>query len=140
MLERIPLVKTIYGGIRDLMGFFQGRSKESGPGNVVVVNVSGMKLLGFVTREDFRSLPSGIGEEGDVGVYLPMSYQIGGFTIFVPRSTLTAVDMSVEDAMRFTMTAGMALEKKDVLDDSAAGGSIEAGEAKGDGNGDDGEA
>jgi uncharacterized membrane protein len=46
-----------------------------------------------------------------VGVYLPMSYQIGGYTVFVPRSSVERIEMSVEDAMRFVLTAGMSSSK-----------------------------
>jgi uncharacterized membrane protein len=60
-----------------------------------------------VTREDFSSLPGKLGASDTVGVYLPMSYQIGGYTVFLPRSAIEPIDMSVEDAMRFTLTAGM---------------------------------
>jgi len=44
-------------------------------------------------------------------VYLPMSYMIGGYTVLVPRSLVRPVSMSMEDALRFTLTAGVALPK-----------------------------
>jgi uncharacterized membrane protein len=40
-----------------------------------------------------------------------MSYQIGGFTVFMPRSKVMPIDMTVEDAVRFTLTAGMSSAK-----------------------------
>ena len=40
-------------------------------------------------------------------MYLPMSYQIGGYTVFVPRNAVEPVGMSMNDAMRFAITAGM---------------------------------
>jgi uncharacterized membrane protein len=42
-----------------------------------------------------------------VAVYLPMSYQVGGYTLLVPRSSLTPVEMSREEAMKFILTAGL---------------------------------
>ena len=107
VLDRIPLVKTIYGAMRDLMMLFSkaGTRKFS---KVVMVKVPGIeaKLVGFVTIEDFSGLAVNPGA-GDVAVYLPMSYTIGGYTVFLPRSCLTPLDMSLEDAMRFVVTAGM---------------------------------
>jgi len=38
---------------------------------------------------------------------MPMSYQIGGYTLFLSRSCLTAVDMSFEQAMRLAVTASV---------------------------------
>jgi uncharacterized membrane protein len=108
-LERVPLVKTLYGSVRDLMTFAVGSGSKPAMKQVVTVALLGgdVKLLGFVTREDFGDLPHGFGGEAVVAVYLPMSYQIGGFTMMVPKSATQAVDMNFEDAMRFAITAGV---------------------------------
>jgi uncharacterized membrane protein len=42
-----------------------------------------------------------------VAVYFPFSYQIGGYTVMVPAEQLIALDMPMEQAMRFVMTAGI---------------------------------
>ena len=65
-----------------------------------------MRLLGFVTRADFSHAP-GIARADEVAVYLPMSYQVGGYTVLVPRSACTPVDMSREEALKFILTAGL---------------------------------
>jgi uncharacterized membrane protein len=36
-----------------------------------------------------------------------MSYQLGGYTVFVPRKLLQPVAMSREDAMKFILTGGL---------------------------------
>lgn len=108
LLNRIPLVKTLYGSVRDLMGFFSGSEKK--PFNQVVmvqIGDSKVRILGLVTREDFSDLPPGIGSKDTVAVYMPMSYQLGGFTALVPRAAIQPVDMTMEEAMRFAVTAGM---------------------------------
>ena len=107
LLNRIPLVKTIYSAMRDLMSLFskEGSKKFS---KVVMVKLPGIeaRLIGFVTIEDFTALPFKPGAD-NVAVYLPMSYQIGGYTLFLRRDLLTPLDMSLEEAMRFVVTAGM---------------------------------
>ena len=108
LLERIPLVKTLYGSVRDLMGFFSGSDKKRMSKAVVVaIGSTNLRFIGFITREDFSDLPTGIGGDDTVAVYLPMSYQMGGFTTMVPRSAVQPIDMSIEQAMRFAVTAGM---------------------------------
>ena len=67
--------------------------------------------VGLVTRSDFSDLPPGIGEEGEIAVYLPMSYQIGGFTVIVPRSAVRKVDISTHRAMGFIVTGGMSTDR-----------------------------
>ncbi len=108
LLEQVPLAKTLYGSVRDLMGFFSGSGKKAMSKAVMVtVGNTNLRFIGFITREDFGNLPAGIGGDDTVAVYLPMSYQMGGFTSMVPRSAVQPIDMSIEQAMRFAVTAGM---------------------------------
>jgi uncharacterized membrane protein len=112
LLERlvlqVPVVKTVYSAIKDFAGFVSESSREKGMGQVVRVRVAeDMHVIGFVTREDFRDAPKGLASVGTIAVYLPMSYQIGGYTVLLPRRLVEPVDMSVEDALRFAVTAGM---------------------------------
>jgi len=106
-LNRIPLVKTLFGSIKDLMAFFPGSKKKPSMKKVVLADIGGAKIVGMVTREDFGELPEPMQREGEVLVYLPMSYQLGGFTMWMSRSSLQPVDMTVADAMRFAVTGGM---------------------------------
>ena len=108
VLLQVPLIKTIYGALRDFFALFAGHEDEVAL-QVVTVHVPGsdMRLMGFVTRDHFSDLPEGVAGEGDVAVYLPMSYQLGGYTVFMPRSQITPIAMSREDAMRFVLTAGL---------------------------------
>lgn len=107
VMLRVPLVRSVYSALRDLFGLFD-QHKDSTM-QVVTVDLPGldMRLLGFVSRSDFSDLPPGIAAQGDVAVYLPMSYQIGGYTVFLSRSRVQPVDMSREMAMKFILTAGL---------------------------------
>ncbi|MCG3178082.1 MAG: hypothetical protein BIFFINMI_00405 [Phycisphaerae bacterium] len=115
-LAKVPLIYSLYEGIRDLLKFFGGGDKEQ-MGRVVKVTLAGgqIRMLGILTNERPRGL---IGEHrgspailesnpdaGRVAVYLPMSYQLGGFTIYVDPSQVQDVDMTVEQAMKISATA-----------------------------------
>lgn len=102
----IPLVRSVYTALRDLIGLF-AEKKDPALAVVMVSFPQGVRLLGFVTREDCRDAPQGIACDDEVAVYLPMSYQVGGFTVFVKRDWLTPVAMSREEAMKFALTAGL---------------------------------
>lgn len=107
LVGRIPLVKSVYGALKDLLGFLSDRKSVDARQVVLVSDVqSSLKLLGFVTREDFNELPQ-LAEDDEVAVYLQMSYQVGGYTVIVPRHLIEPVDMRVEDAIRFVLTAGV---------------------------------
>lgn len=108
LMERIPIVKSVYGAIRDLAGFLSTDRSRQRFQKVVMVTVGEMRIMGFITREDFSGQPRDIAPADDaIAVYLPMSYQIGGFTVFLPRANVQPIDMTIEDAMRYTLTAGM---------------------------------
>jgi uncharacterized membrane protein len=108
LLLEVPLVRSVYGALRDMFGLFASQQGDSAL-QVVSVTLPGssMRALGFVTRSDFAGLPEGVGKPGEVAVYLPMSYQIGGYTLFLPREQAVPVDMSREEAMKFVLTAGL---------------------------------
>lgn len=105
VLYQLPLIKSIYRGIRDFFDFFS--PKDTNLGQVVAVTYNGVEMIGFITQTDEQRLPESFREQDKVLVYLPMSYMIGGFTVFVPREHVRALKMSMEEAMRFAMTAGI---------------------------------
>ena len=104
LIESIPLVKVIYNSVRDIAKFASASEHDSELQKAVVVTLSdGTKLIGFVTRKAIT-----LGETSDLtAVYLPMSYQIGGYTIMLPESRIELLNMSVPDAMRLVLTAAM---------------------------------
>lgn len=111
LLKRIPFVKTLYNSIGEMMSYFHSKDNRK-DGKVVLVEISGMKLVGIITREDFLDTPKGIAEEGDIAVYLPMSYQIGGYTVILPKSCVKHISMTMEEGMRFAVTAGVLTKSK----------------------------
>ncbi len=114
LLQKIPGIKSIYGSVRDLVGFFDAsKQKEFDKTVMVTIGDDDTRLMGLVTRDDFSDLPEGIGDDKTVAVYLPMSYQLGGFTVMVPRAKIQPVDMKVDQAMQFVLTAGVSAEDKE---------------------------
>lgn len=112
IFNRLPLVKTIYTAIKDFIGYLSP-DKDSKMSKVVMVQLPGQsfQLIGFVTREQFDDLPFTPIAEDPVAVYMPMSYQIGGYTLFLPRSALTPLDIPFETAMRLVLTAGVSQQR-----------------------------
>lgn len=108
LMLRLPMVKTLYGAVSDFLGYFSSGSKAEFS-KVVLVNVPAVdgKLVGFVTADSLNRLKAGEVLDGHVAVYMPMSYQIGGYTLFLKSEQLKPLDISFEDAMRFAMTAGI---------------------------------
>jgi uncharacterized membrane protein len=105
ILFRLPLIKTVYRAMRDLFDFFS--PQKEGLGQVVAVTYNGMEMIGFITQTEEKRLPESFREQDKVLVYLPMSYMIGGFTLFIPQEYIRPINMSMEEAMRFALTAGI---------------------------------
>lgn len=112
LFTRLPLIKSVYFAIRDLLDFFSpGRKQEFGQVVAVSFGETGMQLIGFVTQADAQRLPADFKDQDRVLVYLPLSYTIGGYAVMVPRSAVRPLDMGMEEAMRFVLTAGVTGER-----------------------------
>jgi uncharacterized membrane protein len=106
LLLRVPVVKTVYSAIRDMTRLVNTEKRKGDLDRVVTIEFEVGKLIGFVTQEHANTLGIGGGDDL-VAVYLPMSYQIGGYTVYLPRSRLSETDLTVEQAMRIVLTGGV---------------------------------
>jgi uncharacterized membrane protein len=106
-LDRIPVVKTIYGATRDFMKLLPAGGQRRDLKRVVLARFGDAQFIGFVTRDDASELGIVKPEQGLLAVYFPMSYQIGGYTALLPRSSVVPLDLSVETAMRLVLTGGL---------------------------------
>lgn len=107
LLERIPLVKTIYVATRDFMQFFPAAGRSSDLKRVVLVPLGPGRVIGFVTAENASLRGSGANDGTLVAVYLPMSYMVGGYTLFLPRSAIEPTSLTVEAGMRLALMGGV---------------------------------
>ncbi len=106
-LDRIPVVKTIYGATRDFVKLLPTGGKRRDLRRVVLAHFGDARVIGFVTQDDAAELGIVGSQEGLVAVYFPMSYQIGGYTALLPRSRIVPLDVPVEAAMRMVLTGGI---------------------------------
>lgn len=101
-LGKIPIVKTIFTPIRELIKFL-GSEDNHDNRKVVLIDYNNVKCIGFVTNnaevlkdERFSHL---------LAVYLPMSYAFGGYTVLVEKSSVKELDISVDKALKLAVTA-----------------------------------
>lgn len=105
-LAEVPLVKVVYSPLRDLVHLFSKNRGGAALQKVVLVQFDSHKeVLGLVTREHFNDLDRNLIINPDkLAVYIPMSYGLGGYTVLVNKSQVTAIDMPVEKAMSLALT------------------------------------
>ena len=106
-LLHIPLFKTVYAPVKQLVAAFSP-DNEYGFKRVVLVQEPGRGyVLGFLTRE-FTLARRG-GPEALVAVYVPTNHLYLGDIVVYPRERVLFPDLSVEDGVRIFLTGGMAV-------------------------------
>ena len=106
-LLNVPLFKTVYAPVKQLVAAFSPDS-ESGFKKVVIVDdpKRGM-VIGFLTRE--FTIDRGAGAEPMIAVYVPTNHLYLGDIMVFPRAQAFFPDVSVEEGIRIFLTGGMAL-------------------------------
>ena len=106
-LLNVPLFKTVYAPVKQLVAAFSPDS-ESGFKKVVIVDdVRRGLVFGFLTRE--FTIDRGAGPEQMVAVYVPTNHLYLGDVMVFPRGAAFFPDLSVEEGVRIFLTGGMAL-------------------------------
>lgn len=103
LLQRIPVVQTIYGGTKKLTAVLQ--QKPAGTQRVVLVEFPrrGMRVVGFVTR----TMSEDDGGREMAAVYIPTTPNpTGGYLVVVPVEALTPTDWTMDQAMAFVISGG----------------------------------
>lgn len=116
LMDRIPVIGTIFNAIKSFADYLNPNNNTA-RGQTVVVHFpskenSQYKLIGFMTQSNPQNVPGSKPSEDLVTVYLPMSYQVGGYTIFVHRNQVEEINMSFEKAMQGTLTGWIQIDKK----------------------------
>ena len=106
-LLHVPVFKTIYGPVKQLVAAFSPGNAAGFKRVVLVEDVRRGLVMGFVTKE--FTLNRGQGSETLVAVYLPTNHLYLGDVVVVSPSMLFYPDVSVEEGIRIFLTGGMAL-------------------------------
>jgi uncharacterized membrane protein len=109
ILKRVPLIGTIYPYARQFTDFFFGDEKKQDFKTAVAVPfpMRGTYSIGFVTSEGMKSLNEAT-QKHLVCVFVPAApTPFSGFVIYVPREDLIPLPLSVDEAMRIIISAGV---------------------------------
>lgn len=105
ILDRAPLIKTVYNAVNDLMGAFVGKKKTfNQPVMVKLSDEYDFEKPGFLTREDLTKLDI---SDNKVAVYLPHSYAWSGNVFIVPKENVRKLDVNAAEFMKFIVSAGV---------------------------------
>jgi uncharacterized membrane protein len=106
-LARVPVFKTIYSPVRQLVAAFSP-DNEYGFKRVVMVEDERRGLvMGFLTKE--FTVDRGRGPEALIAVYVPTNHLYLGDIVLYPRERAFYPDVTVEEGIRIFLTGGMSL-------------------------------
>ena len=106
-LLRVPLLNKIYGAIKQVNEAFTSSNKSSFQ-QVVLVEFPrpGQYSVGFVTGDHHAEAELRVGQRL-VSVFIPTTPNpTSGFLVLVPAATVTHLEMSVADGIKYVMSLG----------------------------------
>ena len=113
LIDRIPVLNYLYNTIKDFFDLIGGQNFSDQKVVWVIMPDTPYKLLGVVTKQgdDERSRLGQMISDQEIAVYLPMSYQVGGYMVVLPRDCVEPADIDAGDALRLIMSAGLGQKK-----------------------------
>jgi len=112
LLSRIPFVRAVYGGVKTFAEVVFSDTNTSFK-KVLLVEYprTGLYSIAFQTSDDPSEIQALTGET-IVTVFLPTTPNpTSGFMLFVPRSQITELEMSVEEALKMVISLGVVMPK-----------------------------
>jgi uncharacterized membrane protein len=106
-LLRVPVFRTIYAPVRQLVVAFSPDNEQGFKRVVLVEDEARGFVLGFLTRE--FTVDRGKGHVPLIAVYVPTNHLYLGDIVICEKSRAQFPDISVEDGIRIFLTGGMAL-------------------------------
>jgi uncharacterized membrane protein len=103
----VPLFKTIYAPVKQLMSAFSPDNEVGFKRMVLVEDTSRGAVLGFLTKE--FTVDRGQGPETLLAVYVPTNHLYLGDVVICPIERASFPDLSVEDGIRVFLTGGTGL-------------------------------
>jgi uncharacterized membrane protein len=110
MLLRVPVFRTIYAPVKQLVVAFSPDNEYGFKRVVMVEDPAGGFVMGFLTKE--FTVDRGQGPEVMIAVYVPTNHLYLGDVIVCPRDRALYPDITVEQGIRIFLTGGMALSAR----------------------------
>jgi uncharacterized membrane protein len=114
-LDRMPLVRSLYKGLKQIFETVvdeQGRNFQKA--GLIEYPRKGLWAVVFISTQTKGEVASKLSDETEetMSVFLPTTPNpTSGFLLFVPKSSVIELDMSVEDAAKLVISAGLVTPK-----------------------------
>lgn len=108
LLDRMPVIRTVYGAIKQIFETIMA-SQSSAFREAVMLEYprKGVYSIGFVTGRTEGEVQDATKAE-TINVFVPTTPNpTSGYLLFVPKKELIFLDMSVEEAVKLVVSAGI---------------------------------
>ena len=116
LVDRTPIVRSVYNGIKQIAEtVLSSRDSSFEKACMIEYPRKGIWAIGFVSTETKDEIADKNPSKKDslVSVFLPTTPNpTSGYLLFIPKSDITLLDMSVEDAAKLVISAGLVYPKK----------------------------
>ncbi|MEQ6247988.1 DUF502 domain-containing protein [Sulfitobacter sp. HNIBRBA3233] len=119
LVERTPVVRSIYSGIKQISETIFAQSERSfETACLVEYPRKGIWAIGFISTNAKGEIATKSGGDGNMtSIFLPTTPNpTSGFLLFVPTSDVIELDMTVEDAAKLVISAGLVYPNQKALD------------------------
>ncbi len=109
-VDRMPVVRSVYNGLKQIAETVFAKSDSSfDQACMIEYPRKGSWAIAFISTTAKGEIRTKFGEEDElVAVFVPTTPNpTSGFLLFLPRSELKLLDMSVEEAAKLVISAGL---------------------------------
>lgn len=110
LVSRMPVVRTIYSGIKQISETVFAQTESSfEKACLIQYPRKGIWAIGFVSIKAKGEVADKADTSGDlIGIFVPTTPNpTSGFVLFVPEEDVIELEMSVEDAAKLVISAGL---------------------------------
>ena len=109
LVSKMPLVSSIYSLLKQLFETVLSPKSQSFKEAVLLEYPrKGIWIIGFLAAETSGELSQKLPGEKMLSIFIPTTPNpTSGFLIFVPKSEIIELDISVEDALKFIISGGI---------------------------------
>ena len=118
---KIPIIKAIYPYAKQVTDFIFKEDKSKTFSKVVALEYprKGLYSIGFVTGAGFKSISAASGKKM-VNIFIPSSpTPVTGYVIFVPEEQVTPLPITVDQAIRFSISGGVLIPDAEATEEVA---------------------
>jgi uncharacterized membrane protein len=113
IMMKLPGTRQIYGMLQDIIDLMSGKNFKDGSVVMVKLPASEIELIGIITKQGGQAddRMSSLMDDEQLAVFIPMAYNVGGYTIIIPRRCTRNIDMKPAEALQLVLSGGLGSNK-----------------------------